>query len=103
IKPFFDACSYSCRRVYGNVPPNSHVAGDTRRGLDARLARNAPVSTGAMSAPSLAIFLVLVYVTLSALSCAFLPDSVPSFITLSYPYMLLLNHCTQSPILTSHH
>src|SRR5699024_515662 len=91
IKPFRVLCSYSCRRVYGNVPPYSHTAGFNRRGLAARLARRSPDLTGAISALLLAIFRVYVSVTLSALPCAFMPARLKSFLTLSKHFIPSIN------------
>src|SRR5699024_7298865 len=90
IKPFFDACSYSCRRVYGNVPPYCHVTCCNRLGLASKFARKSPESTGAISAELLAILRVYVSVTLSAAPCAFMPAKLKSFITLSKPCTLIL-------------
>src|SRR5690625_979046 len=88
INPLREACSYSCRRVYGNVPPYSHAAGSILRGLDAKFARKSPDFAGAMSADSFAILRVYVSVTLSALPCALIPANEKSFITLSIPFTL---------------
>src|SRR5690625_7037464 len=64
MNPFFDLCSYSCRRAYGSSEPNSHVAGCKRRGLAIILARKSPLSIGANPPDSFAIFLVYVSVFL---------------------------------------
>src|SRR5690625_3388043 len=102
MNPFFVLCSYSCRRVYASVPPNSHVACFNRRGLAKRLARKSPVSTGALLAASLAIFRVYVSVTLSALPCACIPLSeesrITSFSSCIFTFNLMLFHTLETHI-----
>src|SRR5699024_184505 len=88
--PFSERCSFPCRRVSANVPPNSHVPAFTRLGLAIRFAHKSPVSTGALAPASFAIFRAYVSVTLSARPCALTPAREKSFMTSFNPCTLTL-------------